>query len=195
MNEKALKKKQLIIKKAREVFAEKGFRKVTMKDIVDACEISRGGLYLYFDSVEKVFLEVLSDEKSKVDPEISLRLPENPDSTDMLSLYFYEQKKDILGDEKSLLTAVYEYSFEKKADNSETTLIEEQVLSSLSFLTDILTKGSKKGEIKCEKPQETALNIIYALEGMKILSRCMQISEDRINEELVFLMSGLLPKQ
>ena len=29
-----------------------------MKDIVEACEISRGGLYLYFGSTAEIFLEV-----------------------------------------------------------------------------------------------------------------------------------------
>ena len=51
MGERSLQKKQFILEKAREVFVEKGFRSVTMKDIVDACEISRGGLYLYFSLI------------------------------------------------------------------------------------------------------------------------------------------------
>ena len=60
MGEKSAKKKQYILDKARVVFSEKGFKNVTMKDIVDACDISRGGLYLYFSSTEDIFLEVLS---------------------------------------------------------------------------------------------------------------------------------------
>ena len=59
MGERSVQKKQLILEKAKEVFVEKGFRNVTMKDIVDACEISRGGLYLYFSSTEEIFREVL----------------------------------------------------------------------------------------------------------------------------------------
>ena len=46
MGDKSLHKKNYIIEKAREVFQKKGYRAVTMKDIVDACGISRGGLYL-----------------------------------------------------------------------------------------------------------------------------------------------------
>ncbi len=48
MGDKSVKKKKYIVETARKVFMEKGFRKVTMKDIVEACDISRGGLYLYF---------------------------------------------------------------------------------------------------------------------------------------------------
>ena len=62
MGEKSEQKREYILKKAREVFAKKGFRDVTMKDIVEACEISRGGLYLYFGSTEEIFKEILKQD-------------------------------------------------------------------------------------------------------------------------------------
>ena len=61
MGEKSIQKKQYILKKAREVFVKRGYKDVTMKDIVEACEISRGGLYLYFESTRDIFLAVLND--------------------------------------------------------------------------------------------------------------------------------------
>ena len=63
MGERSLQKKQFILEKAREVFVEKGFRSVTMKDIVDACEISRGGLYLYFSLIQN--LTVIEEASNK----------------------------------------------------------------------------------------------------------------------------------
>ena len=69
MGEKSVQKKKYILEKARAVFSEKGFKNVTMKDIVDACEISRGGLYLYFSSTEEIFLAVLADDSSEDDEE------------------------------------------------------------------------------------------------------------------------------
>ena len=44
MGEKSAQKKKYILDTARKVFVEKGFKSVTMKDIVEACEISRGGV-------------------------------------------------------------------------------------------------------------------------------------------------------
>lgn len=63
MSEKSVQKRNYIIEKAREVFSQKGYLTVTMKDIVEACEISRGGLYLYFDSIKALFLAVLEKRK------------------------------------------------------------------------------------------------------------------------------------
>ena len=48
MGDKSEQKRNFILETARKVFIEKGFKNVTMKDIVEACEIRRGGLYLYF---------------------------------------------------------------------------------------------------------------------------------------------------
>ena len=55
MSDKSEQKKKYILETARKVFIEKGFKNVTMKDIVEACDISRGGLYLYFGSTREIF--------------------------------------------------------------------------------------------------------------------------------------------
>ena len=54
----AEKKKELILERAKKVFLEKGFANVTMKDIIEACGISRGGLYLYYSSTREIFLTI-----------------------------------------------------------------------------------------------------------------------------------------
>ena len=55
MGEKSEQKRKFILETARRVFVEKGFKNVTMKDIVEACKISRGGLYLYFENTSQIF--------------------------------------------------------------------------------------------------------------------------------------------
>ena len=62
MGKKSERKKEYIRETARKVFIEKGFKNVTMKDIVEACEISRGGLYLYYASTAELFVDVLKME-------------------------------------------------------------------------------------------------------------------------------------
>ena len=71
MSEKTDKKRQLILDSAAKVFSDKGYKAVTMKDIVEASDISRGGLYLYFSCVEDIFLAVLDMREKAADEEIS----------------------------------------------------------------------------------------------------------------------------
>ena len=110
MGEKSVQKRKYILKKAREVFAEKGFKDVTMKDVVDACEISRGGLYLYFSSTEEIFLAVLREEIDEDDEEaVVAALSGDASAGDMLALFLKEQKKEILRKKNNLTVATYEY--------------------------------------------------------------------------------------
>ncbi len=62
---KASEKRELILQSAKKVFIRKGFNRVTMKDIIDECKISRGGIYLYFSSVDEIFVEVVKKHNQK----------------------------------------------------------------------------------------------------------------------------------
>ena len=77
MGEKSVQKKKLILETARKVFVEKGYKKVTMKDVVEACNISRGGLYLYFESTQQIFMEVMKMESQEADDVFSENIKED----------------------------------------------------------------------------------------------------------------------
>lgn len=51
--------KEHIITVASKLFLEKSYKEVTMKDIVEATGLSKGGFYHYFSSKEQLFFEVL----------------------------------------------------------------------------------------------------------------------------------------
>ena len=92
MGEKSAQKRKYILEKARGVFSEKGYKNVTMKDIVDACDISRGGLYLYFSSIEELFLAVLANTHEEDDDEaVAAALAGDASAGDMLALFLKEQ--------------------------------------------------------------------------------------------------------
>ena len=96
MGERSLQKKQFILEKAKEVFVEKGFRSVTMKDIVDACEISRGGLYLYYGDTEQIFLEVLAADSEKTEDVFEENVGEDATAAEILAVFLKEQKKNLI---------------------------------------------------------------------------------------------------
>ena len=55
-------KKGAKTKEAYRLFAEKGFKAVTMTDICEKTGLSRGGLYRYYSGTEEIFSEILSEE-------------------------------------------------------------------------------------------------------------------------------------
>ena len=191
MGEKSLQKKEYILEKAKQVFAEKGYRTVTMKDIVDACEISRGGLYLYFDSTKQLFEAVLQKESQETDDVFSREIKDDATAADILTLFLKEQKKELLRKKNTLTVAIYEFFFENQVPKKENTL-RQQFDDAVKVLEILIKTGVKSGEFVCDNPKAMARNIMFILEGLKIASCAMGITEEMVNEELVIIMQGLV---
>ncbi|MBO5209838.1 MAG: TetR/AcrR family transcriptional regulator [Lachnospiraceae bacterium] len=190
MGEKSVQKKQYILEKARDVFMEKGFKSVTMKDIVEACEISRGGLYLYFGSTEEILLEVLKADADEDDDVFTNRITEDDTAADILTLFLKEQKKELLRKKNSLTVAIYEYFFIHKADKNN--MLRKQFDSGVKVIEKLIGAGIASGEFYCENPKGAASNIMYVLEGLKINSQTMGITEEMVDEQLLYIMEGLI---
>ena len=193
MSEKTAQKKQFIIEKAREVFTARGFRNVTMKDIVEACEISRGGLYLYFSSTEELLLAVLNeeDERNKKDEEYTGEQLKTASAAELLLLFFKEQKKEILRKKNNLTVAKYEYAFECR-EEGKTNSIKKDFETAALVLEKLLERGNESGEFSCVDPRGEASSIMFSIEGMKICARTMGISEKRVDRELLFLLKKFM---
>ena len=191
MGEKSAQKKQHILDSARKVFVEKGFKNVTMKDIVEACEISRGGLYLYFDNTEQILLEILQMEAEEADDLFTGHISEEDTAADILTLFLKEQKKELLQKKDNLTVAVYEYSFAHQSTDKN-NMMRRQFDAGVKVLEKLIEAGIASGEFYCENPKGAASNIMYVLEGMKINAQTFGITEKMVDEQLVYIMQGLI---
>ena len=190
MGEKSAQKKKYILDTARKVFVEKGYKSVTMKDIVEACGISRGGLYLYFDSTEQILLEILQMEAEETDDIFSENITEGDTAADILTLFLKEQKKELL-QKNTLTTAVYEYFFANKTQDKN-NMLRKQFDAGVRVLEKLIETGIASGEFYCENPKGAASNIMYVLEGMKINAQTFGITEKKVDEQLLYIMEGLI---
>lgn len=192
MGEKSEQKREYILKKAKEVFARKGFRDVTMKDVVEACDISRGGLYLYFGSTEEIFEEILKSELESGGEESP---SQNSTMTELLMLFLKEQKKIILRKKQDITIATYEYLFAHKEQKKKENIVYTQFETGIMVLTKILEEGFRRGEFYFENAEAEATNMMYVLEGMKICSKTFGLSENKVDQELLYLVSGIVMEE
>lgn len=190
MGEKSENKKQYILGKAKEVFTEKGYKNVTMKDIVDQSDISRGGLYLYFESTKQILEEVLQMEASEDDDVFTDSITEETTAADILALFLKEQKKEIMGKKKNLTIAIYEYYFEYKISKKD-NMLRKQFDVAVKMINKLIEDGVESGEFYCENTMGMARNIMYVLEGLKISAQTMGISEGTIDQALLFMIESL----
>lgn len=190
MGEKSVQKKRYILETARNVFVEKGFKKVTMKDIVEACNISRGGLYLYFESTSQIFLEVLRLESEETDDVFSDNITEDATAADILVLFLQEQKKELLRKKNTLTQAIYEFYFENQPGRKNNVL-KKQFDSAVKIIEKLIEIGVDNGEFYCEDCQETARNIMFVLEGLKISAQTIGITAETVDRQIMFILKSL----
>ncbi|MCM1187339.1 MAG: TetR/AcrR family transcriptional regulator [Lachnoclostridium sp.] len=190
MGEKSIQKRRYILETARQVFMEKGFKKVTMKDIVEACDISRGGLYLYFESTSQIFMEVLKMESEEADDVFSGSITEDATASDILALFLKEQKKELLRKGNTLTQATYEFYFQNKMPKKD-NILRKQFDSAVKILEKLIETGVKSGEFACEDCQGTARNIMFVLEGLKISAQTIGITPEAVDREILFILKSL----
>lgn len=189
MSDKAAKKKQFILDTAKKVFADKGFKDVTMKDIVDACEISRGGLYLYFDNTESILKECL-ESASEGTADYKEKTP-----GEALALFLNEQKKEILAEVEDLSIATYEYLFMKKQAGDSENFYKERLDKKIKEAAALIDAGVTAGDFYCEDSVLAAENMMYTIEGMRICAKTVGIQEKNVDDQLLYILSGLIAEE
>ena len=190
MGEKSVQKRKYILETARKVFMEKGFKRVTMKDIVEACDISRGGLYLYFNSTEEIFLEVLRMESEETDDVFSDNVKEDSTATDILMLFLKEQKKELMRKKDTLTQATYEFYFENKL-NKKDNILKKQFDSAVFVLRKLIETGVESEEFYCDDCESAARNIMLVLEGLKISAQTIGVTSDSVDKQLLYILKSL----
>lgn len=190
MGEKSVNKRNMILEVAREIFAKKGYLETTMKDIVEGCNISRGGVYLYFNNVKDLF-EAVMEFESESSEEFADKIPDDATYADVLALFVKEQKKTILSKKPNLTVAIYEYYFNNKVSTKDNFLKQEFDVS-LYILEQLIKEGIDAGEFYDIDATRAASNLMYVLEGLKVAAKTRSISESAVDEEIMYVMQGII---
>ena len=195
MGEKSSRKRQMIIERARGVFAKKGYKAVTMKDIVEACEISRGGLYLYFSSTKEIFEAVLAAENAEEDDEdqaLTRAIRKDSSASDMLAIFIKAQKKEVFRKRNNLTVASYEYFSEITGTGSREGDLKSRFDTAVMILERLINDGVESGEFICYEPAGWARNLMYVIEGMKVSTHTMGVTEAMFDREMLYVLSNLV---
>lgn len=190
MGEKSTVKRNLILEVARDIFAKKGYCNTTMKDVVEACNISRGGVYIYFTDVKDLFEAVMEEEASKED-EFASKIPDDATYSDVLAFFVKEQKKSILSKKASLAVAKYEYYFNNKVSGKNNYLKNEFDVA-LYVLEQLISEGIEAGEFYDIDAKRAASNLMYVIEGLRVAAKTRGITEAVVDEEIMYVMQGII---
>lgn len=190
MSLKGDKTKQNIREKAYQLFAEKGFKEVTMKDICEQTGLSRGGLYRHYESTEQIFLEIVnafSDrQKNEVLTKIGQHIPAAAILEELLSRYADE----MMDSENSISLAVYEF-YSNSAISKEENSVKKQYEVSKSTWAELISYGIATKEFNCVNPESVFHVLVFAYQGVRMYSRLMKMDND-IPAQIIYEIKRLL---
>ena len=177
MGEKGELTKKMIREQAKQLFAEQGFSRITMKDICEAAGLSRGGLYRHYESTAEIFEEIFRELSEENKSLIDTRIEEGASALSILKEEMEFLKAEMLSPEDSLSLPIYEY-----ASTINSQLFEELNEQGIRKWKRLIEYGVKRREFVEEHTEEVITMILYAYQGIRMWSRVislpLQVAED-----------------
>ena len=175
-NKRGKETRQLIKKYSFALFAEKGFKQVTMKDICEVTKLSRGGLYCHYGSTQDIFKEILNDMMSQQENTFSKKISQNLPAKEILNDVLKIYVEEMLDSQSSLSLAIYEYFSIKENAETQNELY-MQYLWSLNVWKELIEYGIKKDEFNNVDFLSVFNLIIFSYQGVRMYSKLMPIDE------------------
>lgn len=172
---KKIPNKELILKTAYGLFLKKGYQSVSIKDIMEASNLSKGGIYHHFENKEAILFEVLDQYFFK-----TLGI----DKTIFEGLSFRERIKRVYNLGVGLFAMVESmgkngikypiqrlFHFQLECENfpEMRKQFRNTSIAYAKFVQDIVYEGIQNGEVKPElDPEILSYQIIGMIEGIAI---------------------------
>lgn len=191
MGKKGDETKRLILEKAMALFAKKGFKNVTMKDICIDTGLSRGGLYRHYESTNQIFSEIIDILMNTQDNELSSKIENEVPAPVILDEILERYKKEMLDSSGSLSIAILEFYSENQPSDNDNVLF-EQYLYSKDMWSYFISYGVNRGEFNNVNSEEIIDLIIFSYQGVRMFSTIMPIDEQIPNRIINHIKKALL---
>ena len=182
-----------ILKAAEKVFIEYGYERATMKHIMDAANVSRGGLYQYFSNKEAVFETLLEEGLSLEMDETLEMLKENATSYwDMLMKTIFGEDGEPDDEMDPLAPAKLEFFIIGRNDEHRREYGTIRYNNGLKLYVHIIEHGQKNGEFsKRFDPEIIARSIIAFIDGLAVEDAMLSREDLKIKEQSILFVEYL----
>lgn len=190
MNRRGTVTRRLILKKSYPLFAEKGFKEVTMKDICECTGLSRGGLYRHYDSTSQIFAEILEELLKRQEDEFSEKIKKKESAFCILNDVLERYRLEMLDSGNSLSVAIYEFYSLPQSEHIPNALLEQYLLSK-EMWSRLIQYGIEQQEFKQVDIPAVFDLIVFSYQGVRMYSRLMPLDKD-IPDRIVRQIKELL---
>ena len=158
-------RKNAILKVARKLFFDKGFKSVTIDNIAAKAELSKGSIYLCFDSKEEIYVQVLIAENIERNKKNSNFLAKEASASELLLGFTGNYIDHFLGNNelfRILMTFMLhsdQMNLTEKQDNQLIRTTNENI----RIISEIIQKGIDSGEFSPGINVRLVQNAIWGL--------------------------------
>jgi TetR/AcrR family transcriptional regulator, transcriptional repressor of aconitase len=182
-----------ILEAATEVFIKNGYERTTMKDVMDAAEVSRGGLYQYFSNKEDVFEAILSERLSSQVMETDDLLKEEVESYwDLLLTRLFGESQEPDDRMDPLAASNLEFFITGRNDQRRRSYAQERYSFALKLYANIIKAGQQSGEFSSKHNAELiARSIISFIDGLALDNAILPKEDIKLKEQSVLFVEYL----
>ena len=187
--------KKMLIEVARQLFAEKGKKEVTMNDIAEASKKGRRTLYTYFNNKEEIYRAVIDKELDTIIERLNVVSAQKTEPDVKLTNHIIthlDAVKDVVNRNGSLRADFFHDIYEVERKRRKIDVVEIELLKS------IIAEGIEKGSFKRMDPNLSSIIIFYAIKGLEVPYIRQNINsefERNKNSIVEFVFQGIKKKQ
>lgn len=184
--------KTKILEKAADLFAEKGYTAVTMKDVCEAADLSRGGLYRYFGSTAEMMILLMRAEQQRADREAEREHIEHRSAVRMLDAFLTQHYSFMISRRGRLEMAMNQFAQSDEAGWEEN---QRRIDAAVQRTAALIRLGQEEGSFRAGNPEQLAFHVIMAIGGLRVVAPLMDISKSFLHRQLSTIRSLLLTEQ
>jgi len=179
-------RKNAILKAARKLFFDKGFRDVTVESIAKKAELSKGSVYLYFKSKEEIYTQILLSDIDKFHKVIANLMQEGQSSSAMLmglaNIYaeFFMNDRELFRIMMNYMLNTDHMNLPEEIDH----LIVKATNKSVGIIEEIFAMGIRSGEFPPYIDLRQKRNAIWGLLNGTISLHLFTGSEEKREERI-----------
>ena len=191
MSSSTSKTKKQLIDVARELFASRGRRNITMNDIAEASKKGRRTLYTYFKSKDEVYKAVIENEVNLVIEALEENAKNTMEAFEKLKNHIFihlDSIKNSVTRNGTLRADFFRDIYEVERSRRRMDVAE------LKLIKNILDEGLKSGNFKEMDSEMLSTIILYSLRGLEIpyIRQNLSSEFDKNKHEIVeFVFRGI----
>lgn len=158
-------RKNAILKAARKLFFDKGFRQITVENIAKKAELSKGSIYLYFNSKEEIYSQILLNDIDKFHERVADILEHSSSAFDAL-IRLAEIYVDFFLNDRELFRILMNFMLHNDDMNLPEDINDHLIKTTnrtVSIIEQVFKFGIEKGEFPPDINLRMNRNAIWGL--------------------------------